>query len=254
MNRKLHDTMHRLGGLLLIIGIFGMAVGCAATSVTPIADPLASESLAAAPRDHNWWAIRFAMEREQGVTRWEKDLLIAHRIIAPLIPVYRDEIALWRFHRRSAEDAKGHQFSFIFFASAQTAAHINRHIQANPMVEQLLASRTVVAVLTDSGDHRLRPEVGDTSDPRWSALMQANWPYFIMGVSRMWLGMIDQTSQEVGSGNPSNTEQLLAHYSRVNQKVTQIWQTESYHALLHHLNAIFGYEAMIFTEKSWKSF
>jgi hypothetical protein len=33
-----------------------------------------------------------------------------------------------------------------------------------------------------------------------------------------------------------------------------IWQNESQHALLHHLNAIFGYEAMILREQSWKSF
>jgi hypothetical protein len=33
-----------------------------------------------------------------------------------------------------------------------------------------------------------------------------------------------------------------------------IWQQEGYHALLHHLNAIYGYEALVYWEKRWKSF
>ncbi len=84
--------------------------------------------------------------------------------------------------------------------------------------------------------------------------MQDNWPYYIMGVSRMWLGMIDQVAREIGFEDVPTVENLLAYYEKVNERVTQVWQSESYHALLHHLNAIFGYEAMIFHEKSWKSF
>ncbi len=254
MNAKLHITMGRLGGVFLIAVIAGLAAGCAVTSLEPIPGPADTELFAPLSEDSSWWAVRFAMERPEGDTRWETDLLIAHRIILPLTQAYRNDLALWRFHRRSAADAKGHQFSFIFFASAETAARINRSIHADPMVARLLATRTVAAVLTDPGDHRQRPEVGDTSDPNWSPLMQDNWPYFIMGVSRMWLGMIDQASRSIGSGPTADIQQLVTHYAAVNQTITRTWQAESYHALLHHLNALFGYEAMIFHEKSWKTF
>jgi hypothetical protein len=49
------------------------------------------------------------MQRLDGQTRWENDLLIAHQIAAPLLKARRIEIDLWRFHRRSAEDNTGHQ-------------------------------------------------------------------------------------------------------------------------------------------------
>ncbi len=211
-------------------------------------------ALVPVPDGYGWWVVRFRMDRPENKTRWERDLLIAHRITAPLIRAYRADIELWRFHRRSAEDLKGHQFSFLFFASAETAERINRQITSDPLVEQLLSAGVVNRVLTDAVDHNDRQAVGDTSDPSWSAVMQSSWPFYIMGVSRMWLEMIDQVSKKIGLMDAPTFERLLNHYETVNDEVTHIWQNESYHALLHHLNAIFGYEAMIFHEKSWKAF
>jgi hypothetical protein len=254
MRTKTGIVMHRLVGFLLLIGFAGMAAGCAATTepIGPVSDvPQLSPHLS---NENGWWAVRFKMDRPGGDTRWEKDLLIAHRVIAPLILAYRNDIELWRFHRRSAGDATGHQFSFLFFASAETAGHIYRRVHADPLVEGLLSSQMVAAVLTDPLDQNRHPTVGGVSDPNWSTVMQDNWPYYIMGVSRMWLGMIDQIAREIGVEEETTDENLLAYYEKVNEGVTRIWQSESYHALLHHLNAIFGYEAMIFHEKSWKSF
>jgi len=246
--------MARLGWFLLILGIAGMATGCAGIAKQPVPESGVAQLSPHLSDENGWWAVRFKMDRSGGHTRWEKDLLIAHRVIAPLIPGYRDEIQLWRFHRRSAGDATGHQFSFLFFASAETAEHIYRRVHADPLVEQLLSSQMVAAVLTDPLDRNRHPAVGGVSDPNWSAIMQDNWPYYIMGVSRMWLGMIDQIAREIGFEDEPTAENLLAYYEKVNERVTQVWQSGSYHALLHHLNAIFGYEVMIFHEKSWKSF
>jgi len=240
--------------LILMLAIAAVAAGCAST-----AGPTGPASVSAQPPESlagetGWWSVRFRMDRPSGNTRWEKDLLIAHRIIAPLILAYRDEIELWRFHRRSAADERGHQFSFLFFAPAETAANINHRVQADPLANQLLASRIVTAVLTDSVRQNARPAVGDTSDSNWSTVMQDAWPYYMMGVSRMWLEMIDRFAQETGFDDAPTAENLLAHYESVSEAVTRVWQSESQHALLHHLNAIFGYEAMIFHEKSWKTF
>ena len=70
----------------------------------------------------------------------------------------------------------------------------------------------------------------------------------------MWLGMIEQVSHEIGIADDPTLSQLLEHYEQVNNEVTRIWRQEGYHALLHHLNAIFGYEAMVYWEKRWESF
>ena len=64
-----------------------------------------------------------------------------------------------------------------------------------------------------------RPKVGDTSDPKWSPVMKDNWPYYIMGVSRMWLGMIDQVSRNIGIEDQAMCDQLLDHYQKVNDRV-----------------------------------
>ena len=254
MRTKTVITIHRLVWSFLLLGFAGMAAGCAGTAKQPVSESGVAQLSPQLSDEHGWWAVRFKMDRSGGDTRWEKDLLLAHRVIAPLILAHRDEIQLWRFHRRSAGDATGHQFSFLFFTSAETAGHIYRRVHADPLVEQLLSSQRVVAVLTDPLDRNRHPTVGGVSDPNWSTVMQDNWPYYIMGVSRMWLGMIDQVDRELGFEEAPTVENLLVYYEKVNERITQVWQSESYHALLHHLNAIFGYKAMIFHEKSWKSF
>jgi len=255
MSRKKSVLVSHRVTLILMLAIATAAAGCASTAGQtgpPVSVP--AQPPASLAGEYGWWSVRFRMDRSSGKTRWEKDLLIAHRIFAPLILAYHDEIELWRFHRRSAEDEKGHQFSFLFYAPAETATHINRSVRADPLVDQLLASRLVAAVLTDSVRQNVRPAVGDTSDSNWSTVMQDAWPYYMMGVSRMWLEVIDRLAQETGFDDAPTAENLLAHYETVSGAVTRVWQSESQHALLHHLNAIFGYEAMIFHEKSWKTF
>ena len=64
----------------------------------------------------------------------------------------------------------------------------------DPLKERLLANKLVREVLTDGVDDNARPDIEDTSDASWSPVMQVAWPHYIMGVSRMWLEMIDQLS------------------------------------------------------------
>jgi hypothetical protein len=239
--------------LLLCAMISWIAAGCAATPSLTISNRSEPVVQVPSPETHGWWFVRFRMD-PAGETRWEIDLLIAHRVLFPLIGAHGEDIDLWRFHRRSAEDNTGHQFSFLFFTTAQVAGSINQMILADPLVRRMLAVGVIQEVITDPVDHNDHQDVGDTSDPKWSPVMQNTWPYYIMGVSRMWLEMIDQVSQEIGIAGSPTLGQLLAHYQRVNDEVTHIWQHEGYHALLHHLNAIFGYEAMVYWEKRWKAF
>ncbi|WP_319522101.1 hypothetical protein [uncultured Desulfosarcina sp.] len=157
MRIKIVIAIPWLGWFLLILGIAGMAAGCAGTANPPVPEPDVAQLSPHLSDENGWWAVRFKIDRPDGDTRWEKDLLIAHRVIAPLILEYRDDIELWRFHRRSAGDATGHQFSFLFFASAETAEHIYRCVHADPLVEQLLSSQLVAAVLTDPLDRNRHP-------------------------------------------------------------------------------------------------
>lgn len=237
--------------LMAVLFLLAIVAGCA---VRPCPIQWPGSPLAPPSEDQGWRAIRFRMDRIDKKTHWERDLLIAHRIIVPVLQTHAPRIPLWRFHRRSAGDDKGHQFSFLYYTGAREADLINRQIMADPLLKGLLSNHIVRGVLIDGADDQTRTEIGATSDANWSPVMQNAWPYYIMGVSRMWLDMIDQISSAIGIPADATPDQLVAHYGTVHTHVSQIWQTEGYHALLHHLNAIYGYKPLIFWEKRIKSY
>ena len=100
-----------------------------------------------------------------------------------------------------------------------------------------------------------RPNLEDTSDRTWSLPIQKSWPFYIMGVSEMWLNLIREVAGQVPSGGPpSNLDDALGFYRQVNASIEQMWRDEGQHAFLHHLNAIFGYEPLMVREKRPMSF
>ncbi len=108
------------------------------------------------------------------------------------------------------------------------------------MLDRAIAAKLVEKVLTDDPDKPDFSAIESTSDTHWSLDLQKNWPSFIMGVSSLWLGFIDDTFQ----GSPKDFAdifQLLVKYQEVDAEIARIWKTEEQHALLHHMNAVFGY-------------
>ena len=76
-----------------------------------------------------------------------------------------------------------------------------------------------------------------------------------MGVSQMWLNLIAQVAGDnLRSDPPLSIEEIEAFYKQVNQTVTDLWQKQGRHAFMHHLNALFGYEPMIYWEKRYLNF
>ena len=107
----------------------------------------------------------------------------------------------------------------------------------------------------DDTDSISRPNIEDTSDRSWSSSIQKSWPYYIQGVSEMWLGLIEEVASETsGAKAPSNLKEELTLYEQVNASIEHIWQEEGQHAFLHHLNAIFGYEPIAIREKRLMNF
>jgi hypothetical protein len=43
-------------------------------------------------------------------------------------------------------------------------------------------------------------------------------------------------------------------YKEVNATITSLWENNGRHAFLHHLNALFGYQPVIFYEKRMLKF
>lgn len=174
---------------------------------------------------------------------WGVDLFLAHSVFGPVLSEIGGQLSRWRFHRRAAPDEAGHQFRFLFYSDLDTAVRINDLLDKSEIVKRALAENILTLVYCQSPDDSTMPDIEDTSDPNWSVTMQRQWPAYIMGVSSLWLGLIDEA---VGNINPDDDlTTILDQYRQANIEVTKTWQTEAQHALLHHLNAIFGYEPMI---------
>ena len=217
--------------------------GCAVLPAGP--EPLETrpatlpETRAEVPGDGlYWWYVRFRMAWPEGEEApWHPDLWLADRVLGPVLDEEADALTLWRFHRRAARDGAGRQFSFIFRASPETAARVNDRIRADAVVRWMQADGLLKAVVFEDPARPSRPGIGDTSDPAWTPAMQRAWPYFIMGVSRLWLELIRELDRD--GGWPSAPE---ARYAAISDALDMQWRNEGGHALLHHLNAVFGYK------------
>ena len=194
--------------------------------------------------DNYWWRCQFKITwPENSNIDWGMDLLLAHAVISPVLQDHYRDISYWRFHRRAARDGAGHQFSFIFYSKPETAASLYRDIQQSSILQQTLEAGLVENVITGDPENPELPNIEDTSDPAWPLDLQKNWPSFIMGVSSLWLGLINESIE----GSPdeiADINLLLAKYREVDDEVTLTWRNEGQHALLHHLNAIFGYNPL----------
>jgi hypothetical protein len=240
----------------LISLLIALAVsGCA--SISKI-QPVGPESIGqkAVNAEKGWWYARFHMVWPQDEDpAWYVDLILAHRVVSPVLAQYEKEIPLWRFHRRAGRDQAGHEFSFIFYASGETAKEVYGAIQSSRLLKELIAAHLVADTVFDDTTTVLRPGLGATSDRKWSPEIKRTWPFYIMGVSRTWLNLIDEVSKETMKGKDlSNLDDVLEGYRKVNKVIEEKWQQEGGHAFLHHLNAIFGYEPLFIYERRLMNF
>ena len=239
---------------LLIFWVMVMA-GCAMTQPVELPKTIAPPPQEIASSD-GWWFARFRMQWPVGeAVNWHWDLLIAHKIVAPVLEQYQDRIHLWRFHRRANRDGAGHQFSFIFYTSAETAYEVFSRLRSNELLSELIFAQMVIEDLYDNTDRIDKPRIEDASDPNWPLSIQKNWPYFIMGVSRMWLNLIsDAIAGMPDSGSRPSLQEIELQYKKANAAVSELWQNEGQHAFLHHLSALFGYRPIIFYDKRMLKF
>ncbi len=223
--------------VLILMGFWAVIYGCA-TAPSPRAGPPFET-----PAQNGWWYARYAILWPEGSEPyWYVDLFLAREAIAPVLEKYGSEIRLWRFHRRAARDKAGHQFSFIIYCRPEAALKIFQELSSQPLLKELQQMGFLVDQSYDATQEIRRPGIEDTSDPSWSTATKRAWPYFIMGVSRMWLEAIDHIYREHLTRNrPSTLAERLLLYERVEERLRRLWQEEGGHAVLHHQNAIFGY-------------
>jgi len=224
------------GFLFLPLFVSALLAGCSSAPekvpVPPV--PVAAEG-------KGWWyaAFRFDWPKQQPPA-WHRDVMVAHRIIRPVLAAHRGQIDLWRVHRRAARDGAGHRFSFIFRASAAQAARIYADIRANPYLAAWRRAGWIREVHYDDVSRIKRPNIEDTSDPGWPPIIQQTWPAYIMGVSEMWLDLVCRLGDEY-AGKDAKEEPYL----KVSRILDRLWRDNAHHAFLHHLNAIYGYQPFL---------
>ena len=248
----IREYWHVWAALLLPTLIIG---GCASLSPTT---PSRVEPVEPGVESHEngWWRAGFQIKwPEDTEPSWHLDLFLSLEIISPVLDQYRGEIILWRFHRRAARDQTGHQFSFIFYCSPDVAQHIFDSIKLDADLEMMKTAGIIVQDNYDDTNRIIMPGIADTSDPEWSPSIRKSWPYFIMGASRMWLDLIkDIAEQNSDRECLSSVEEFQDFYRQVNESVMDIWREEGSQALLHHLNALFGYQPVVIYERRYMKF
>jgi len=204
----------------------------------------------------SWWYARFRIKWPENTDpSWHVDLLIAHRIIAPVLYLHSTDISLWRFHRRAARDDEGHQFSLTFYSSPGTADQIFNALKTDKLLKRLKRSGTILKDIYHDTAKPSAFKIEDTSDGTWAPEIRKSWPFFIMGVCQMWLSLIVQTAEGMSGKEKSlSVQKSLVLYQRINETIQTLWRDQGCHSMLHHLNAIFGYGPVLVREAHLRRF
>jgi hypothetical protein len=203
-----------------------------------------------------WWYARFRIKWPEGQEPfWHIDLLLANGLIAPILHKFGSEITLWRFHRRAMRDDEGHQFSFIIYTTPDTAGQIFGALKSDIMLRKLKRAGFITRDIYDDTNTIMSSDIAATSDASWAPVIKKTWPFFIMGSCRMWLSLVQEIAGDVPDQKKSlPLRQLIAHYGQVDETVKALWREQGCHSLLHHLNALFGYEPVIIREAHLRRF
>lgn len=231
---------------MLFAGLLILVSGCSVNRTTPLLTSPANIPYSLnATKDASWWSYKFKNTwPDNKAPNGTLDLLLAHAVIAPVLAAHAADISYWRFHRRAARDEAGHRFSFLFYCKPDIAFQIFEEIDDSILLKKALEEKFVEKVSLDDYDYPRPSSIEDTSDINWSPELQRNWPSYIMGVSSLWLGLIN----DYMASAPDDSESiyaLLKKYQEVENKITARWRNEGQHALLHHLSAVFGYTPIL---------
>ena len=223
----------------ILAGLLAALLGACATPPSTSESPRIDQSPFQDTEGSSWWYVRFRLARNayDEVDSF-LDPLIADQLLSPVIAQYASKLALWRFHRRWPEDDTGHQFSFIFLAPSAVAAAMIAQIGRDPLLNRLEADGYLVEYRAHKTNVEPPSDPAATSDRSWSPVIQREWPKFIMGASRMWLGLV----QTEAARHPGL--ELYSRYRKVEEVLDKLWYKEGNHAFFHHLSALFGYQPL----------
>jgi len=201
-----------------------------------------------------WYSCNFSVswDRGQKPKIWV-DIFIIDTIVGKIISQKKSEIALWRIHRRWANDEHGHELTFDLtfdcFTNEEAAKAIESLIKDNMHFKILKEA----GLLTDGKELKISPKTNDiASDTGWPEPLKESWPYYINGCCEMFLSLIENIKG--GKSVPHDINNAEKFYTEVNNEIIRIWQSFGCNAFFHHISAIFGYEPLSVSMGLWGRF
>lgn len=185
-----------------------------------------------------WHFINFKIkwDKKFPVNNFFVDLIIIDLIIYPLLEIFEQNLILWRIHRSATED--GHILRFIFYTSPEIAKDIYESMQRTKFYA--LVKENYVEEITQQEGSQGVEGAGDGS---WPKEINRAWPYYIMGVSTMFLELIKEVKQSITDEvKEGGTEE---YYKEIEKKIDELWFKYGCHSFIHHLSAVVGYKPMI---------
>ena len=199
---------------------------------------------------HQWWSFKFRMNWPDNTeVAWHLDALIAEQIAAPVVHQYARHIPLFRFHRRAARDIEGHQFSLFIYSTRDLAIQVNTSLRENITFQRLLDAGYIKELVNKNFSSQTHPNIEDKSWADWSKPVRKAWPHYVMGISLMWLSLVEQYSDKIQTEDET-LDTLIDKYKLVDKQISTTWRNEGSHAFLHHLNALFGYKPIVTKQRS----
>ena len=136
----------------------------------------------------NWYSFQFKFEFEQNTRpKWWLDILMIDTVVRDIMENHKNNIQLWRFHRRADHDESGHKFKLWCYTTEEVSIAIDEIARCHKSIGVLKENSLLLDYTTENSGSG----VEGTSDPRWSNEVKKAWPYYIMGISQLILELID---------------------------------------------------------------
>jgi hypothetical protein len=179
---------------------------------------------------------------EKQPPKWWLDIFIIDTIVRDVISENLGVISLWRVHRRATQDEIGHQLTLLCYTTDSTAKTVDELIKQHKSFKILQNKNLLREYIHEHAGSRFE----ETSDRNWPKELQKSWPYYIKGVSEMFLALIEQFRiQSSSTNNQTDFALIETFYIDLNKRLTLLWQQEGSHAFFHHINALFGYVPLV---------
>jgi|GEM_PF-5949990 len=182
---------------------------------------------------------------------FKEDSLIHYILAVEVFSKYVDMVELWRFSRYKYEYDDDVVMKFKFYTDETAFEYIKEKILYDKIVNKLKKEKLIkinIEKATESND-----KVGSDRDNNWGYSVSESWPYFINGLSRMWLEMIKAEKEKYLRENYVDFDidvislsKLFSIYNKIKDGVVYEWIKLGSHAVYHHANAVFGYYSVRF--------